>query len=151
MNKHFERAIKHLISQFSKDRNMVFATSVDNIPTLRIVDTYYLEGSLYIVTHDSLEKVKQILLNKNVSLCMNSNEFQGKAYHIGHPLEERNGKIREILLDAFSNWYLAHNNESDPKMCYIQVKLEVCTIFIGKKGYKVDFKSETAELLKTNH
>lgn len=147
MNKLFERVIKHLNKQFSKDRNMALATSFENLTTLRIVDTYYLEGSLYIVTHDNSEKVKQILKNKNVSLCVNLNEFQGEAYHIGRPLDKRNKELREILINAFSNWYFAHNDESDPKMCYIQVRLDSCITYIGKKGYIVDFNSRIAELL----
>ncbi len=148
MSKEFDTVHKKLIRQFGKDRNMALATSVDDIPTIRIVDTYYLKRSLYIVTHESSEKVKHIMNNTYVSLCTGSHEFQGEAYNIGHPLKEENTEIREILTEAFSSWYFAHNDESDPKMCYMQVKLNTALTYFGKYGYHVDFTTEEVERFK---
>lgn len=142
MNKEFEKLNKKLIRQFGKDRNMALATSFEDVPTIRIVDTYYWNSSFYIVTHESSEKVKQIMKNKYVSLCTNTHEFQGEAIHIGHPLDEKNKEIRALLTDAFSNWYFAHNDESDPKMCYVQVKLNTASTHFNKIGYEVDFNTQ---------
>lgn len=142
MNKEFEKLDKKLIRQFGKDRNMAMATSVDNIPTIRIVDTFYLDSSFYIATHETSEKVQQIMDNKYVSLCTNFHEFQGEAINIGHPLDEKNKAIRTLLTEAFSNWYFAHNDESDPKMCYLQVKLNTAFTHFNRFGYDVDFRSQ---------
>ncbi len=148
MSKEFDKLNNKLIKQFGKDRNMALATSVDDIPTIRIVDTYYLNRSLYIFTHESTEKIKQITKNKFVSLCTGLHEFQGEAYNIGHPLKEENKEIRDILTEAFSYWYFAHNDESDPKMCYMQVKLNTALTYFGKYGYNVDFTTEEVERFK---
>ena len=74
------------------------------------------------------------------------NEFQGEAFNIGHPLKEENKEIRELLTVAFSNWYFAHNDETDPKMCYIQVKINTASVQFNKIGYNVDF--ETKEVIR---
>lgn len=141
MGKEFEKVNKKLERQFGKDRNMALATSFEDVPTVRIVDTYYWKESFYIVTHESSEKVQQIMRNKYVSLCTNFNEFQGEAINIGHPLKEENKEIRDLLTEAFSNWYFAHNDESDPKMCYIQVKLTTAFTNFNKVAYNVDFRT----------
>ncbi len=142
MNKEFEKLSIKLIRQFGKDRNMAMATVVNSVPTIRIVDTFFYDNCFYIVTHESSEKVQQILSNKYVSLCTNFHEFQGEAFNIGHPLDDRNKEIREKLIDAFSNWYFAHNDESDPKMCILQVKINTAFTYFNKIGYNVDFKSQ---------
>jgi len=139
MNKEFDKLNKKLIKQFGKDRNMALATSFEDIPTVRIVDTYYCNSSFYIVTHETSEKVQQIMKNKYVSLCTGLHEFQGEAINIGHPLNEENKEIRDLLTGAFSNWYFAHNDESDPKMCFIQVKINTAFTHFNKIGYEVDF------------
>ncbi len=142
MSKEFDKLNKKLKRQFGKDRNMALATSFEDVPTVRIVDTYYLNSSFYIVTHESSEKVEQLKKNKYVSLCTNLNEFQGEAINIGHPLNDENKDIRDLLTEVFSNWYFAHNDESDPKMCYIQVKINSAFTLFNKVGYSVDFRTK---------
>jgi len=142
MNKEFEKFNKKLVRQFGKDRNMALATSYEDVPSIRIVDTFYWNRSFYIVTHEASEKAKQIAKNKYVSLCTNTNEFQGEAYNIGHPLDESNKEIRDLLIDVYSNWYFEHNDESDPKMCYIEVKLTSANTLFNKVRYSVNFDTE---------
>lgn len=141
MDKEFEKLNKKIEKQFGKDRNMALATSFGDVPTVRIIDTYYWKESFYIVTYESSEKVQQIMKNKNVSLCTNYSEFQGEAINIGHPLKKANKEIRDLLTVAFSNWYFAHNDESNPEMCYIQVKINTAFTHFNKVGYTVDFRT----------
>ncbi len=56
MSKDFDKLDKKLNRQFGKDRNMAMATSIEDVPSVRIVDTYYLNNSFYIATHESSEK-----------------------------------------------------------------------------------------------
>lgn len=146
MNKAFDKINNRLIKDFGKDRIMAMATSVDDTPTVRIIDTYYWNQSLYIVSHAGTMKVKELMRNKHVSLCTGLHEFQGEAINIGHLLKEENKELRELLIDAFSNWYFAHNDETDPKMCFVRVKLNHAFIHFNKNGYHVDFN--TKEVIK---
>lgn len=141
----FEKVNKKIEKEFAKDRNMALATSDQDVPSVRIIDAYYWQESFYIATHESSEKVRHISKNKYVSLATGKHEFQGEAYNIGHPLSEENREIRELLIEAFSSWYFRHNDESDPKMCYLRVKVNRAFTYFNKIGYNVDFKTKTVE------
>jgi uncharacterized pyridoxamine 5'-phosphate oxidase family protein len=147
MNQEFVKINRKIVKDFSKDRLMALATSVSDTPNIRLVDTYYLDGCLYIATHNALEKMKEIKENNRVSLCTNLNVFHGEAFNIGHPLSDDNKELRELLIDAFKNWYFEHNDENDPEMCYMKIKLSHATLYFGKVGYEVDFvKSEVKKI-----
>lgn len=148
MNKEFEKLNKKLHRQFGKDRIMALATSVDDVPSVRIIDAYYQDECFYIVTHEATEKVQEIMKNKNVSLCTGLHEFQGEAVNIGHPLQEENQALRAVLTKEFAKWYFAHNNEDDPKMCYVKVILHTGFTHFNKIGYEVDFQSHEVKKYK---
>jgi len=151
VTKEFDKVNKKIIRQFSKDRNLALATSVNDMPYIRIIDAYYHEASFYIVTYNHSEKMKQIEKNKNVSLCTNLFEFQGRATNIGHPLDENNKVIRELLVDAFSNWYFEHNDESDARMSFVKVELDTAFVYFNKIGYKIDFNDKSVESFPFDH
>lgn len=79
------------------------------------------------------------------SLCYRLHNFSGKAIDIRHPLEENNKEIREVLIKEFSTWYFQHNDEEDPKMCYLQIKLEKAFTYGNGFGYMMDFAEKKAE------
>ena len=140
----FEKSLKTLKELFGKDYQFALATSKDNIPSVRIVDTFYDDGSFYIVTYGKSQKTIEVESNCNVSLCNELYRFSGKAYNIGHPLKEENKEIRDELIKAFKPWYFAHNDEADENMCYVKVELETGFIYKDGIGYKLDFKSKEA-------
>ena len=135
----YDNAISVMKEMFSKDYNFALATTKDDIPTVRFVDTYYYEGSFYIVTYSHMTKVKQIEANTNVELCNRLYRFSGKAFNIGHPLKPENKEIRDLLIKVFEPWYFAHNDENDERMCYIKIDIESGFYYKDKVGYQVDF------------
>ena len=143
MIKEFERVNKILVKEFGKNRKMYLATSFENLPIVKIVNTYYWKGSFYVVTHDSSEIIQQIRKNKKVSLCTTASfhKFQGEAIKIGHPLKEENKEIRKVLTEAMSDWYFKHHDESDPKMCLLKLKINTAFTYANKIGYEVDFRT----------
>ena len=145
MNEDYKNALDLLTRIFGKDMTLPLATSNDDVPTIRFVDAYFYIDSFYIVTHQDSLKMKQIMINENVSLCYRLHNFIGKAINRGHPLEENNKEIRELLIEEFSSWYFEHNNEEDPKMCYLQIKLKKAFTYGNKLGYRIDFEKENAE------
>ena len=150
MNEDYKNALDLLTHTFGKDMTLPLATANDNIPTIRYVDTYFYKDSFYIVTHQDSLKMKQIIKNENVSLCYRLHNFSGKAINMGHPLEENNKEIRELLIKEFSSWYFEHNNEEDPKMCYLQIKLTKAFTSGRKLGYRIDFDEEKVEKFPFN-
>lgn len=141
----FADSLKVLEDLFSRDFTFVLATAKDNIPSTRVVDTYYEDGVFWVVTYAKSRKVQEITENPHVALCNDFNCFQGKAENTGHPLNEANKQIRQKLIKVFEPWYFAHNNEDDAFMCYVKIVPESGFFHKDGKAYKVDFINKTAE------
>jgi len=144
MKKELERAKRILVKEFGKNRKMYLATSYENRPKVKIVNTYYRDGSFYLVTHESSEILQQVMKNGKVSLCSTASfhKFQGEAIKIGHPLKEENMEIRNMLSEAISDWYFKHHDESDPNLCLVQIKINTAFTYANKIGYTVDFRTD---------
>lgn len=140
----YEKSLIIMNELFSKDYQFALATASNNIPSVRVIDTYYENKAFYLVTYAKSQKAKEIEQNKNVSLCNHLYRFQGVATIIGHPLDTQNLGIRETLTKEFEPWYFAHNNESDPYMCYIRIDLSNGFIFKDGTGYQIDFINNSA-------
>lgn len=141
----FEKSLTVMEELFAKDCQLALATSKDNIPSVRFVDTYYQDGAFYIVTYKNSQKVRELQENKEVALCRDMYRFCGTAYEIGHPLIPENKELREKLIKVFEPWYFQHNNESDEEMCYVKVVLSSGFFYQKGIGYRVDFKAAAAE------
>jgi len=144
MNKELEKAIRILVKEFGKNRKMYLATSYENLPKVKIVNTYYWNRSFYLVTLESSEILQQVMKNGKVSLCSTASfhKFQGEAIKIGHPLKVENKEIRDVLTEALSDWYFEHHDESDPNLCLVQIKINTAFTYANKIGYKVDFSKD---------
>lgn len=141
----YEKSIQVLTELFSKDCTFSLATVKEDMPAVRVVDTYYENGVFWIVTYAKSNKVNEITANPKVALCNNFYSFKGKAFNVGHPLDKANQEIREKLIEVFKPWYFAHNNEDDENMCYVKVELENGFFYKDGKGYKVQFTDKNAE------
>lgn len=141
----YESAMHVMTELFAKDCQLALATSHDDKPSVRFVDTYYQDGAFYVVTYGKSRKVQEIRSNSQVSLCKKLYQFNGNAYDIGHPLEPANKDIRDKLIKEFSPWYFAHNNENDENMCYVRIDLVDGFFYKDGTGYKVDFENKSSE------
>ncbi|HAQ40625.1 MAG TPA: pyridoxamine 5-phosphate oxidase [Clostridiales bacterium] len=141
----YEKSLNILEELFAKDYQFALATSNDNVPSVRFVDTFYNNGAFYVVTYAKSKKVKDIEKNPEVSMCNKLYRFSGTAYNIGHPLLEENHSIRKKLIEVFDPWYFAHNNEKDENMCYVKIELKQGFFYKDNIGYNVDFEKRKAE------
>ncbi|MGL1891627.1 MAG: pyridoxamine 5'-phosphate oxidase family protein [Spirochaetaceae bacterium] len=141
----YEKCLEVMIQLFKKDFMFSFATAKDNIPSVRIVDTYYYDGAFWIVTYSKSNKVKELESNANAALCKNLYTFKGKAFNVGHPLEEKNSEIREKLIKVYESWYFLHNNEKDKNMCYVKFVPETGFFYKNGTGYKANFINKEVE------
>jgi len=130
---------------YAQDNIFVLATIKEGYPSMRCVDTFYDDGAFWIVGYSFTNKAKDIEINPQVSLSNGWNNFKGKAYNMGHPLDEKNKEIREKLIEAFKNWYFLANNEVHKTMCYIKVELEHGFFHTEGKSYLIDFTEDTIE------
>lgn len=141
----YEKALQVMSELFARDHQFAMATVKGNIPSVRFVDTFYDEGSFYVVTYSSSQKVQELVENSQVALCDKLYRFDGNAYNIGHPLLPDNREIRERLIVVFEPWYFAHNNENDENMCYIRIELSKGFFYKDGVGYRLNFRMKEAE------
>ncbi|MFR3727432.1 pyridoxamine 5'-phosphate oxidase family protein [Lacrimispora sp.] len=142
----YNKSMNVLQDLFGRDCQFAWATSENNIPSLRFVDTLFDNGSFYIVTFTGTKKVREIESNSMVALCKDMHRFQGIATNIGHPLDPKNKDIREKLINAFEAWYFQHNDEAYENMCYIKIDPVNGFFYKDGLGYQVDFKEKKAEI-----
>ncbi|MDO9629049.1 MAG: pyridoxamine 5'-phosphate oxidase family protein [Acholeplasmataceae bacterium] len=145
----YEKSLSEMNQAFGKDIQYAFATVDQDQPYVRIVDGFFHNGSIYISTYGLCRKVLHIDKNPKVSLCYKLNTFKGICKNIGHPKNEENKEIREVLKKVFHLFYENHVNEEDPNTCFLKVDLTCAVMFDQNKKYAFNFRSQ--EVFVSNH
>ncbi len=138
----YEKSLQVLQNLFAKDCQFALATSAQETPSVRVVDTYFSDGAFYVVSYAQSTKVKELESNPQVALCNNAHRFKALARNVGHPLAAHNLAIRDQLREAFAAWYSLHNNEADANMCYIRIEPTWGFFHQDGVGYEVDFATQ---------
>jgi len=127
-----------LIERFGKDSLLALATVSGDMPHVRAVNAYYMDGAFYCVTYAKSGKMKQIAHNHIVGLCGEWFTGHAKAESLGHVLDEKNGALMQVLRRVFSSWYSdGHVNEIDPDT--ILLKLTLTDGVLMKHGCRYEF------------
>jgi len=113
-----------MVERFGKDSLLALATAEGDTPHVRAVNSYYMDGAFYCVTHAQSGKMKQIAKNPLVGLCGDWFTGHGRAESLGHVLREENRTLMEVLRPAFAAWYAnGHVDESDPDTILLRIAL----------------------------
>jgi len=126
--------------RFSKDCLISLATSVDNLPYVRIVDAVFSEDSFYIITYNLSNKMNQIRINDNVAIAGEWFTGFGKVINLGWFNNIENKQIADKLKEAFSSWIdNGHNNFSDKNTIILRIKLSNGVLFSNGTKYQFEF------------
>lgn len=126
--------------RFGHDTLISIATMDGRRPAVRIVNSYYENGSFYTVTYALSNKMKQIKKNPEVALCGEWFTAHGIGENIGHPHDEKNTELMAKLRAVFAEWYdNGHTDESDPSTCILRVRLTDGILFSHGIKYEIDF------------
>ncbi|MBE5800400.1 MAG: pyridoxamine 5'-phosphate oxidase family protein [Clostridiales bacterium] len=113
-----------MTERFGKDSLIALATVEGDMPHVRAVNSYYMDGAFYCVTDARSNKMKQIEMNPKVAICGEWFTGHGTGENLGHVLREENRAIMQILRPAFAAWYLnGHVDESDPNTILLRITL----------------------------
>lgn len=148
----FEEGFKLMEEKFSNGKDNIIAlatiareTTPDGkpLPVVRSVDAYYEDGTFYVVTYSTSNKMLQIAENQEVSVAGFEEMFtaNGTAENLGWVLDPKNADIRAKLRKAFAFWYDSANNENDKNCCFLAIHLTKGTLNINhwEKLYHMDF------------
>lgn len=135
------KASQLLDEKFGNDTLIALATCADNIPSVRIVNSFYENGCFYTVTHNSTKKMNQITENPVVSIC--SEQWftaQGTAENLGYICDPKNKELAKKLRKVFAEWYYnGHTNESDSNTCILCIHLTKGVLYHKGERFEFDF------------
>lgn len=126
--------------RFNHDTLIALATIDEDKPSVRAVNSYYENGSFYVITYARSKKMKQIQKNSTVAICGDWFTAHGIGENLGHILDRKNEDIANKLRKAFSEWYNnGHTNENDPNTCILRIRLTDGVLLSHGTRYDIDF------------
>lgn len=140
MQKLNEETKKLMNERFGKDNVIALATSEDNLPYVRYVNTYYEDGAFYIITYALSNKMKQIKKNPSISIAGDWFTATGKGMNLGWFGKAANKEMAEKLRNVFAEWIdNGHNNFEDENTIILCVQMEQGVLFSHGIRYEIDF------------
>lgn len=140
----FETAIELMKTQLGHNVEIPLATCFNGKTSVRIVNGYYKDGAIYVMTHTSTHKMQEISINPNVSICKNLLQAWGISENIGNPKEEKNKVLAKELKEVFIAFYESHVNEDDSGCCILKINLNKAIVFDEEAKYVIDYKNRTS-------
>ena len=138
-----KEALALMVERFGHDTLLSLATVDDGRPAVRIVNSYYEDGSFYTVTYALSNKMKQIEKNPEIAVCGEWFSAHGIGENLGYVRDEKNAETMSKLRTAFAEWYdNGHTNENDPNTCLLRIRLTDGVLFHNGTKYEIDFIGE---------
>ena len=85
----FKEKYKEFLDDFGEGRTMVLSTSANEKFSSRMMSIVQHEGVFYFQTDRTMRKYWQICENRNVALCIDNIQIEGKADGAGRPNEHK--------------------------------------------------------------
>ena len=141
MNDKFPLAARQIMNdRFHKDSLIGLATMDGNTPCVRAVNSYYEDGSFYVITYALSGKMRQITVNPTVAICGDWFTAHGVGENLGWIREEKNTELASKLRTAFVAWYdNGHNNEEDPNTVILRIRLTDGVLLHHGTRFDIDF------------
>ena len=126
--------------RFGQDKLISIATSDQNIPYVRAVDSVYRDGCFYVITHAQSSKIKQIEKNPIVAICGEWFTGHGLAENLGHVLKEENLSIYNMLKKAFEAWIdNGHIDETNKDTVLLCIRMKTGILYSNGVRYDIEF------------
>jgi general stress protein 26 len=133
-------ALPLMTERFGHDTLLSLATMDKDRPAVRIVNSYYEDGSFYTITYALSNKMQQIKSNPQVAVCGEWFTAHGIGENIGHPSDVKNTAIAAKLREVFASWYNnGHTDENDPNTCILRIRLTDGVLYHHGTKYEIDF------------
>lgn len=135
-----QRAKEIMDERFGYDTVIALATVENGKPWVRNVNSYYEDGSFYVVTFALSNKMRQIEANPTVAVSGEWFTAHGVGENLGHILAEENREIADKLRTVFAEWYYnGHINEADPNTIILRIRLTDGVLLYHGTRYDIDF------------
>jgi general stress protein 26 len=137
------KAAEIMAERFGKDSLIALATVEEGQPWVRTVNSYYEDGSFYVITHALSNKMRQIATNPSVAISGDWFTGRGTGENLGRPTDPANTVLMAKLRKAFASWYEnGHTDESDPNTCILRIRLKSGVLFSHGTRYGADVHNQ---------
>ena len=129
-----------LAQRFGKDSIIALATTAGDIPYVRNVNSFYLDGAFYVLTYALSNKMKQIEENPVVALAGEWFTAHGKGVNLGYFGKAENQHLARKMREVFAQWIdNGHNNFEDVNTCILRIELTDGVLFSNGTCYEIEF------------
>lgn len=126
--------------RFGHDNLIALATVSGTIPAVRAVNSYYENGSFYIITNANSGKIAQISANPAAAICGDWFTANGIGENLGWIGEESLADLADKLRTVFAEWYdNGHTDEEDRNTIILRIRLTDGILFHHGERYHIDF------------
>ena len=133
-------ALERMKERFGQDSLISLATLDGTRPAVRTVNSYYEDGSFYVITHGLSSKIQQISVDPAVAICGEWFTAHGVGENLGYIRDGKNKRIAEKLRAVFASWYSnGHTDENDINTCILLIRLTDGILYYHGTRYDIDF------------
>ena len=126
--------------RFGHDNLIALATAADGIPNVRAVNSYYENGSFYVITHALSGKMAQLRDNPAAAICGDWFTAHGIGENLGWIGNPENEELADKLRTVFAEWYdNGHTDEEDRNTVILRIRLTDGVLFHHGTRYEIDF------------
>ncbi len=137
-----KKALEIMDERFKCDSLISLATLNGGAPAVRIVNSFYENGSFYTITHALSNKMRQIRTDPKVAICGEWFTANGIAEDMGYIRDPKNEDMADKLRTVFAEWYSnGHTDESDPNTIILRIRLTAGVLLHHGTRYDIDFRS----------
>lgn len=130
-----------MLERFGKDCLISLATTENNIPYVRTVNSFYENGAFFVLTYGLSGKMKQIGKNPVVAISGDWFTAHGNGLNLGWFGKKENAEIAEKMKVVFAEWIdNGHNNFEDVNTCILKIELTQGVLLSHGTRYEIDFK-----------
>jgi len=141
MEKLNARTAELMTIRFGHDNLIALATIDGDIPAVRAVNTYYEDGSFYIITNAHSGKIAQLAKNPAAAICGDWFTAHGIGENIGWIRSPENAEMADKLRTAFAEWYdNGHTNEESQDTIILRIRLTDGILFHHGERFEIDFR-----------
>ncbi|MBP3917899.1 MAG: pyridoxamine 5'-phosphate oxidase family protein [Clostridia bacterium] len=113
-----------MVERFGHDTVIALATVENGIPYVRSVNSYYENGSFYVITHALSNKMRHIKQNPTVAISGEWFTAHGTGVNMGYIGNHENREFAEKLKKVFAEWIdNGHTDFQDENTIILRIEL----------------------------
>lgn len=109
---------KAFLAEFGRGRKMVLSTAADGRVSSRMMSVVRLDDTFCFQTDIELRKYDQLMKNKNVALCIDNIQIEGKCEEVGHPL--KNSEFVAAFQACFKGSFDAYTSLNNERLFVVK-------------------------------